>query len=492
MDFSKQGKITPGLISKILVTIHVEKFTGTLGLTKGSVKKVISFSAGKPVSARSNVLKESLGGILVERGSISSADLDAIVKETKSSENLRMGEVLIKKKILTSAQLEELLKEQIMIRLTEPMSWSEGDYKLVEGKLAQQEQVSLDEGIPEIVYRAYALNAGGNALNSSISEQSIPIRAKGWGIKLEEIRMSGKELGIFRLINGKSTISEIMRASRADERLVLGFLNALEQLGLIELKSQVTTSAIPVQDPEASQKGLSEKSLKLYKDIGQKLSQVQGKNYFEYFGADKNASAEEIKMAYFAFAKNFHPDRFPKDFSTEMREKGEELFSKLTDAFNTLTNTRKKAEYMDKLDLKEKGVSQAPAQIMESEIEFQKGQILLKKADFDGAIEQFKRAIALYPDEAEYYVHLGMALFRKGTRKKDSSLLASAKREIDNGIKKNSSLDRAYLYMGHIYKHEENMQQAKSYYQKALDANPNCLEASSEIRLMASRGSKAK
>ena len=114
MDFPTSGKIGQGLIGSILASIHYDKFSGTLGLTKESIKKVISFSNGKPISARSNVLKESIGGILVASGKLTQTELDEIIKEVKSAPGRKIGDVLILRKIVTSVELNGLLKKQLI------------------------------------------------------------------------------------------------------------------------------------------------------------------------------------------------------------------------------------------------------------------------------------------------------------------------------------------------------------------------------------------
>ena len=61
---------------------------------------------------------------------------------------------------------------------------------------------------------------------------------------------------------------------------------------------------------------------------------------------------------------------------------------------------------------------------------------------------------------------------------------------VEKGLSKNPNADKGYLYLGHIAKFEQNLDKAKKYYTKAVEVNPNCLEASSELRLMSSRDEK--
>ncbi len=61
-------------------------------------------------------------------------------------------------------------------------------------------------------------------------------------------------------------------------------------------------------------------------------------NYYETLGVDRQASVNDIKKAYREKAKLFHPDINKMDGS-------EELFGIIQEAYETLSNTEKRAEY---------------------------------------------------------------------------------------------------------------------------------------------------
>lgn len=65
------------------------------------------------------------------------------------------------------------------------------------------------------------------------------------------------------------------------------------------------------------------------------------KNYYEILEIDKNASPEIIKKAYSTLAKKYHPDLQPEDKKGEAEEK----FKIINEAYETLSNEEKKAEY---------------------------------------------------------------------------------------------------------------------------------------------------
>ncbi len=63
------------------------------------------------------------------------------------------------------------------------------------------------------------------------------------------------------------------------------------------------------------------------------------RDYYEVLGVDKNASADEIKKAYRAAAKKYHPDLHPGD------KEAEKHFKEAAEAYEVLSDSDKKARY---------------------------------------------------------------------------------------------------------------------------------------------------
>ena len=63
------------------------------------------------------------------------------------------------------------------------------------------------------------------------------------------------------------------------------------------------------------------------------------RDYYEVLGVAKGASADEIKKSYRKIALQFHPDRNPGDKASE------EKFKEAAEAYDTLSNPDKRAQY---------------------------------------------------------------------------------------------------------------------------------------------------
>ena len=63
------------------------------------------------------------------------------------------------------------------------------------------------------------------------------------------------------------------------------------------------------------------------------------RDYYEVLGVSKNASDDEIKKAYRALAKKYHPDMNPGD------KEAEEKFKEVNQAYAVLSDPDKKSKY---------------------------------------------------------------------------------------------------------------------------------------------------
>ena len=123
------------------------------------------------------------------------------------------------------------------------------------------------------------------------------------------------------------------------------------------------------------------------KEKGEELTEQQKKeidgfylklslcNYYELLGVDFNANKKEIRASYFSLSKRFHPDAAYGKVTGEYKKKLEKIFSKLTEAYEILSNDKKRKEYdnylklIGEIDKKEKKLREIEEKRVEKERE---------------------------------------------------------------------------------------------------------------------------
>jgi curved DNA-binding protein CbpA len=212
---------------------------------------------------------------------------------------------------------------------------------------------------------------------------------------------------------------------------------------------------------------------------------------FEIFGLPETASDEEIRAGYEQLCERTHPDRFG-DATDAVRELAERVFERVEAAFGVLSDPRRRQEHL----LARRRAGREAAELdegrraVEAELRFQKGQAALRQRAYDEAMQCFQEAVELHPDDGEYHAHLGWALHvsRPDDRKRAEQALVHLKR----GIKLARDREKPYLFMGRVCQAVGRSDVAVKMFTRAVQIQPDCVEALRELRLINMRREKEK
>ena len=218
---------------------------------------------------------------------------------------------------------------------------------------------------------------------------------------------------------------------------------------------------------------------------------IEEGDFFELLGVDRQANVSTVKKAFFKLAKKFHPDTNPAFFRGEFRDRAEEVFTRIGEAYNTLIDSKAREEYIYALDhqISQEDIDNAN-KALEAEGIFIKAEILFKKGDFRGAQSLIEEAINLNPEEPEYYVYLGWCQY-KSTR---GAALAEARKTLQKSIEMGlrDKIDMVNYYLGMLAKVDgQPVEEQKKYFAAAVEANPHNTQAASELRHIEMRAQKA-
>jgi len=92
-------------------------------------------------------------------------------------------------------------------------------------------------------------------------------------------------------------------------------------------------------------------------EINVLLERASAETHYETLGVSRSASSAEVKRAYYALAKRFHPDRFHRDANAELRTRIANAFARIAQAYEVLKDASQRAAY----DLKLERAPRAPA-----------------------------------------------------------------------------------------------------------------------------------
>jgi curved DNA-binding protein CbpA len=480
-----------GLMSRILW----QKRTGILKLVKENYKKEIFFKNGIPFNAKSNMVSETLGRYMLRKGIINKEAYEKSL-EVMSKTKKRQGGILIEMGAIGPTDLSKSLTLQANDRILAAAAWAEGDFSFEETsefsadltpvkinpiaiishavrKLLPPERIAFEIDL----IREFKVRKA-NAKNlAKLTNEPTEI------LFYDSFPEGDVSVGAFI----DKAVSAGMVAGDVERRLFFFLTHNLMKVladRSTGVAHAVVGSQVPVANGEDDTGPVSEKERELQKIY----LQMKSKNYFELFEIPQNASVGQIKKGYFKLAKEYHPD---KHFDSETGQTilaADDIFTMINEASQTLLDETKRKNYLHFL---ETGESEADLQakainIINAEVNFTKGEVYLKKKNYDGAIEEFERAIELNPEESEYTGYLGWAIYKK-YQTSSPQQVERAQGIILRAATVNPKFDAAYYWLGFIEKVAGNMAEAEKHFRKTLEINRNNMEATREIRLIEMR-----
>ncbi len=217
--------------------------------------------------------------------------------------------------------------------------------------------------------------------------------------------------------------------------------------------------------------------------LAAKVAAMRRQDYFELLGVSRKASREEIKRAYFALAKEYHPDKHFGSSSAEVRQLASQIYDLISTAHDTLTDAEERARYEGELQQGVKrDLGEDVGRILAAEGRFQKGEELMRGRQYDAARRLFEEAISLYAEEGEFHAWLGWSMFQGSPE--DHANTEAALGALEKAVALNPRLDKGYLFTGYIFKATGRPDKAERHFEKAIQCNPDCTEALRELRLL--------
>lgn len=111
-----RGKVSVERLAELFLAAFESRTSGALYLGTGAMRKVLYFDHGRPSYATSTVLDENFGHFLLRQGVISRLEFDW-ARKLQMREGVRQGDALVKIGVLNARRLEELLRDQVKMKI---------------------------------------------------------------------------------------------------------------------------------------------------------------------------------------------------------------------------------------------------------------------------------------------------------------------------------------------------------------------------------------
>jgi CheY-like chemotaxis protein len=525
---SVRGNLKHKRFPEVLAQLYRVKASGGLLLRRGRIKKIVYFKDGYPTFVKSNLLSECLGRILVREKMITEEECERSLELLPRSNGKMQGTVLIEMGALSPHNLVFGLQLQLEQKLFDIFAWPDGEYQFNARVDAPPQTVQLDMSLASIVYEGIRRKFS-DELVKDLLEPFIDLYL---GVhpdpvhRFQDIPLEADERTLVALIDGRRTMREVIEQSTLppkNARQLVYALLAAEMVQPARRQSQVAVTLEP--PPKGKPPPLPKRRARaaasapptpaaspppLRRSTGGgeapgpvDLSDVAGvdelrarlverarllkrQNHFEALGVSQRASADEIQRAWFALARELHPDRLRRAADgvvpADVRALAEQINHQLATAFETLSDERRRADYKARLEQGHRtAVSDDLNKLLGAETRFRKGESALDAGRYVDAARHFGEAVSLYPEEGEFQASLAWALYQQAPD--DPVVQADAISRLQHAVDLAPRWDRGWLWLGRVLQRAGRPGEALKQFERALHCNPDNREAQAELKL---------
>jgi cytochrome c-type biogenesis protein CcmH/NrfG len=179
-----------------------------------------------------------------------------------------------------------------------------------------------------------------------------------------------------------------------------------------------------------------------------------------------------------------------------MAAEAQRLFARINQAFGVLSDPQRRAEYSVMLSAGgEDAVRRAQAdaeekagRVLRAEETFRRGEMALRRSQFELARVLFLEAVELNGDEAEYHALLAWATWLASPDKQ--GIAVDVQKRLAQALALSPQCVPAHFYGGQVAKQSGQMEAALDAFRTVIDIEPGHAEANLELRVLRGRMKK--
>lgn len=504
------GDIVGHPLAELLVEIAHARLDGSLRLSNGEQKVIVYFNKGTVVFAISNARAFRIFDILLREKKI---DQQFLAANPSFTNDMEFARVLIAKGVFTPDGMKEMFSQQVAGILKATIRWTSGDWTF--SPLARlKDNIRYEVDTAAILLEYVRTLSSDHVLKrfKSVAEtftllgeidQNAPLQPHEAFIVT---RFSGEPLSVEQIM-GISGMPEHVAFQALYTLWLSGFvarhewnpaftdrkINDLRQAKL-ELKKEADHLAAPAPvreapkaEPVAEEVAAEPEEAEQELTVDDYLERSQtAATHYEMLGIEIKAEAPEIKRAYFALAKRFHPDHFHSEGNAPLLARLQNAFTKLSQAYEALKTPEAREAYDFKmrkeLAEQEKRAASAATGASKEEIdraataqqaseEFEIGFSMLMDEDYEAATPYLARAVFMAPSVPRYHAYYGKALAA------DDRQRHKAESEMQTAIKMDSTNPAFRLILAEFFIQMNMIKRAEGELNRLLSSFPSNREA---------------
>jgi curved DNA-binding protein CbpA len=448
-----EGQLNEHPLAELIREIAATGRSGALRLARERAKVAIYFQNGLLVFAASNLRAHRLREV-VKQGGLGDAQISDLAGITSDDE---LAEALIQSGRVTVETLAMIRSKQLSDVLRLALLWTDGTWEF-DPRVRVADDVSVSVDVNRLLLECARHLPAGFVASRFRETNGITYQSAAGQ---DTTNLLPAEHSVFSRASRSVPLSELSGLSGDSKEDHLRAIYALSLSGLLQrshwpavLGAQPSKTLYKRSSPSAPEtKGGNNAAEKIDEsgDVQALFARLKSaRDHYDVLDVGRRCSAEEIKSAYHALARRFHPDHFHKSDSA-LRTRVDSAFARIAQAYETLSDSALRTAYDGKLISKSAGAGVKPAApekadkpaaepkekpptAERAEASFRQGLAALQRNQRDQAIRFLAEAAMLAPREARYRANYGHALIGETNARRvaESELQAALALEPDN------------------------------------------------------------
>ncbi len=330
--------IAAGVLPDVLRQLYVGRRSGDLVLLEGAHRTRFRVVRGHIVHADSSDPSLHFGTLLLASEQITRENLELASAVVRSGQ-ARLGEALIMMGFLDAEQVEAGLAYHVRRVLHQALSWRLGHVAFVpkEPEPGDPYDRPLPETTGEMVAAA-ARELPDEVIAWQLGDESrVLVPAQDPLVRFQHTNLSAIEGFVLSRVDGTVAASEVIATSALAPAEVRRALFLLLCVGLVEFAAELRPP------PRDSAQFLRQEIETLWADL-------RNRDHFAVLGVGRDATAAEIKAAFYRQAKRYHPDVHHDPALVDLGSKLEDIFGRVVEAHKVLADPDARGRYRSALE----------------------------------------------------------------------------------------------------------------------------------------------
>jgi len=240
MDQALQGNIGRFTLPEIFQLVANSRKTGTLGIQKDDDIVMVYFKAGRIIYGYGPRQTFHLGQLLKDRGRITSEQLDdAVNTQAREASSKRLGQILMEKKYIDRADLENVVRNQVEELIYSLLSWETGTFKFYENQYPTEEEINVEISVENAILEGYRRIDELNRIKEALPDfNAVPVITATPAERKSSVSLDSEEWNLLSLIDSDRSIEKIVQISPLTRMETLRKLAAFKLAGLVDISGK--------------------------------------------------------------------------------------------------------------------------------------------------------------------------------------------------------------------------------------------------------------